>query len=208
MSKTNDLSIDEYLVPAADSAAEIKVKGSKFIAAIIPVSTKDDAESIYDQIKKKYYNATHNCFAYRIDNDVFRYSDDGEPSGTAGKPILQAIDGNNLCEILCVVTRYFGGTKLGTGGLIRAYSAAAAEALNKLKLKVKVRTNERCLIFNYENENTVRKIINEFKGNITDINYSDNIKMFVAIPESICHIFEKRLIDSTNSAVSIIKQGN
>ena len=203
MDEFKNLTADEYLIPASETTAEIKVKGSKFIATVMPVCSKDRAESVYNQLKKKYYNATHNCFAYRIDADTFRYSDDGEPSGTAGKPILQSIDARNIFEVLCIVTRYFGGTKLGTGGLIRSYSEVASKALSQLKIKIKVKTEKCRLIFNYEMENTVRKLINEFKGKIIDSNYSDHISMFVALPESKCSAFKKKMIDLSNSTVSI-----
>ncbi|MEJ2053208.1 MAG: YigZ family protein, partial [Calditrichaceae bacterium] len=109
----SEINNDIYLVPASTTNTEIKVKGSKFISAVFPVSSKEEAETVYADIKKKYYDATHNCFAYRINANNFRYSDDGEPNGTAGKPILQIIDNKGMNEILCVVTRYFGGTKLG-----------------------------------------------------------------------------------------------
>ncbi len=96
---------DEYFIPQAAAEAEIKVKGSKFIARIIPVLSKANAEEEYAAIKKKYYDATHNCYAYRINERQFRYSDDGEPSGTAGKPIYKVLEAAHLNEVLCVVTR-------------------------------------------------------------------------------------------------------
>lgn len=112
--------------------SEIVVKKSKFICNLIKIETKEEAESIIKRMKKKYYDARHNCVAYRvIDNKkmVEKLSDDGEPSGTAGGPILNILQKNNLCNVLVIVTRYFGGILLGTGGLVRAYSDATMEAI-------------------------------------------------------------------------------
>ena len=195
--------IDEFLVPASESVFEIKVKGSKFIASIVPARTKTQAENIYLKLKKKYYNATHNCFAYRIDALEFRYSDDGEPSGTAGKPIYQVLEGKGLHQVLCVVTRYYGGTKLGTGGLIRAYSNAANEALSLLPLKTLVRTIQLELRFSYDFENLIRKLLSDFRGSIQQSDYSDKIKMLVAVPASKTNSFMDVLTEKTNSMIKI-----
>ena len=194
---------DEYFTPDSEAKAELKVKGSKFIARIIPISSKEDSEKKYAEIKKRYYDATHNCFAYRLNANIFRYSDNGEPSGTAGKPIFQIIESAGLNEVLCVVTRYFGGTKLGTGGLIRAYSEAAKLAVSNTKIKIKVYTKSLSLHFNYELENLVRKTINEFKGIIADSDYSDHIIMNVDIPRSKQEIFKTKLTELSNSTIKI-----
>jgi uncharacterized YigZ family protein len=113
----------------SSSESEIKEKGSLFKAVIFPVTDQQNAVSILNDIKKKYYDATHHCYAYRLKDENFRYSDDGEPSGTAGKRILNAIDHYDLKDVLCVVIRWFGGTKLGTGPLGKAYYSSAEEAI-------------------------------------------------------------------------------
>ncbi len=195
---------DEYFTPAAEATAELKVKGSKFIARVIPSNSKEDADEKYADIKKKYYNATHNCFAYRINADIFRYSDDGEPSGTAGKPIFRVLESAELNETLCVITRYFGGTKLGTGGLIRAYSEAAKLAVSNTKYKIKVSTKSLHLSFSYELENLVRKLLNEFGGRIAESEYSDHIIMSVEIPKSKQNLFEIKLTELSNSTIQIV----
>jgi uncharacterized YigZ family protein len=194
---------DEYLIAGGEAEAEIKVKGSKFIAAIIPVRSKEEAEEKYAELKKRYYDATHNCFAYRIRKDIFRYSDDGEPSGTAGKPIFQVLESAELNEALCVVTRYFGGTKLGTGGLIRAYSEAAHQALASLKIEKKILTHTLKLNFGYDLENLVRKVLHEFKGEIGASDYAARIEMEVKIPKSRRDQFKAKLIDLSNSTIKI-----
>ena len=119
MSKTE---IDKYYTIKAAKRTEIKIKGSKFIGSAIPVNTKEEALNKLQDIRSEFYDATHNCFAWQIGHDKndFRFSDDGEPSGSAGKPILQAIEKFNISNVLVVVTRFFGGTKLGVGGRITA----------------------------------------------------------------------------------------
>ena len=197
MNTASKLSVtgDEYKVPANDVMAELKVKGSRFIAQVFHVSSREEAEQVYDRVKKKYHNATHNCFAYRIDFDQFRYSDDGEPSGTAGKPILQALDGHELLEALCVVTRYFGGTKLGTGGLIRAYGGAAELALEKLTVRVKVRTVRYRLQLPYEQEPLIRRLLSNLDAAIVSADYERGVTLVAAVPVSKGQNFESQLDD-------------
>jgi uncharacterized YigZ family protein len=196
---------DEYLVPASDAVAEIKIKGSRFIATIRYVADTNEAESALNSFRKTYYNATHNCFAYRINARTFRYSDDGEPSGTAGKPIMQVLDSSGILHILCVVTRYYGGTKLGTGGLIRAYSQAAELALAGLETKTVVRMQRLELRFTYEQENLVRKAVSDFAGRILNSAYSASVTMEVAVPNSRQADFCTYLIDHSNSQITIHK---
>lgn len=115
---------------------EIEVKKSRFIAEIRHISTEEEAENVIKEIKKKYYDARHHCSAYllRMDGGLRHSSDDGEPSGTAGKPILDVLSGAGLNDVIVVVTRYFGGTLLGTGGLVRAYAGATKEALERAEV--------------------------------------------------------------------------
>lgn len=114
------------------SEAEYTVNRSRFIGRCFPVESEEAALCLLGDIRKKHWDATHNCFAYRIgENAAARFSDDGEPGGTAGKPIMDVLTGRGLTNVLCVVTRYFGGILLGAGGLVRAYSKSAAEAVAK-----------------------------------------------------------------------------
>lgn len=114
------------------SEAEYTVNRSRFIGRCFPVESEEAALCLLGDIRKKHWDATHNCFAYRIgENAAARFSDDGEPGGTAGKPIMDVLTGRELTNVLCVVTRYFGGILLGAGGLVRAYSKSAAEAVAK-----------------------------------------------------------------------------
>lgn len=204
MDESRSLEIDEFFVPSGKVQNEIRIKGSRFICTIIPCLTKEDAEIKYGNVRKKYFDATHNCFAWRIDDLTWRYSDDGEPAGTAGKPILQAIDSRNFKEILCVVTRYFGGTKLGTGGLIRAYNQTAAEALNKVKPKIKTIYSEIIIEYDYALENLVRKILAEFKGKLIQSKYDNSVSMKLALPESKSENFCTKLLEASNSLIKIL----
>jgi len=132
---------------------------------------KEGAEKYIDAISSKFKDATHNCFAYKIGNGdqaVFRFSDDGEPSGTAGRPILQAIETKDLTNLALVVTRYFGGTKLGTGGLIRAYNSVALKALNNVKVISKYPQIIMRLKFPYEYTNAAQHLIKKFGANILE----------------------------------------
>lgn len=121
----------DYLTVSKESEIEILIQKSRFIGHCFPVKTQESAEEILAKVRKKYYDATHNCFAYVIgeNRDIARYSDDGEPSGTAGQPMLEVLHAKNLCNVLVIATRYFGGTLLGAGGLIRAYRKTTVEAV-------------------------------------------------------------------------------
>ena len=126
--------MEEYITIKENTTEEITEKKSKFIANFIKVENKEEAEEKIKEIKKKYHDARHNCIAYRVIENgklIERASDDGEPSGTAGGPMLNILQKNNLCNVLVVVTRYFGGILLGTGGLVRAYSEATTKAIEK-----------------------------------------------------------------------------
>lgn len=121
----------EYSMLSKGASAEIVEKKSRFIATIRPVCSEEEAQSFVEEMRKKYYDARHNCWAYSIGSmgEISKCSDDGEPSGTAGRPMLEVINGSQIRNIAVVVTRYFGGVLLGTGGLVRAYQSATKEAL-------------------------------------------------------------------------------
>ena len=178
--------MSEFVTIKENVQAEITEKKSKFIANIIKVENKNEAEKNILKLKKKYFDAKHNCIAYRIKEDqgvIEKASDDGEPQGTAGQPILNILQKNNLCNILVVVTRYFGGILLGTGGLVRAYSEATTKALEKsirvknilgIKMEVILEYNE------YEKFKYYCKI-NEI--NIQNVKYEENIVCNITLEE-------------------------
>ena len=159
-------------------SAEITVKKSKFIANIFKVNSEQEAKETIERMNKKYYDARHNCYAYIVEekgNTIERFSDNGEPSGTAGAPMLDILRNKKLSNIIIIVTRYFGGILLGTGGLVKAYTDASTEALNKSeiieleyanKYKIEMRYNE-LKNFEYNLKSMKKKIIsNEYNDNV------------------------------------------
>ena len=181
---------DRYLtVSSRPVSAELKVKGSKFIGHVFHVLNKHQAETVYNNIRRKYHDATHNCFAYRISPDEYRYSDDGEPSGTGGRPIYQILEKMGLVQTIVIVTRYFGGIKLGTGGLSHAYSESATQVLNKTKIETKTTYQTLTIETSYEMLSHLLEILNKFQGLIGKTEYSDKITYCVQIPLSKCASF-------------------
>jgi uncharacterized YigZ family protein len=153
---------DSYLSIASLSEGAYKDNGSRFLSFAYPCTSAEQADEILTSIRKKYYDATHHCYAYRLgrEGDTFRINDDGEPSSTAGRPIYGQILSNNLSDILLVVVRYFGGVKLGVPGLIKAYKTAAAEAIANSKIITKISTERYKIIFDYPSAD---KILKELK---------------------------------------------
>jgi len=202
----SSLGLDSYLtVSQSPSSSQIKVKGSRFIAQVIHVLDQKQAEKSYLAICKNYYDATHNCFAYRINYVDFRYSDDGEPTGSAGYPILKILEGNSLLQTLIVVTRYFGGKKLGPGGLARAYTEAARCALDKAKIIKKI--NYTCIGIkaDYRHLSTLKNLIKKHQGLMKYPKYSQNIHVQIKIPDSRVDDFHHELKNFLQHGVSIIK---
>ncbi len=165
---------------------EITVKRSKFIANLYYVSTIEEAEKILKEVRKKYFDAKHNCFAYRIINEnsiVERASDDGEPSGTAGAPMLKILQKGNLANVLIVVTRYFGGILLGTGGLVRAYSDSLQEAINSALKEEMVLGEEVEVSMLYSDLDSFKHYCKNNKINILSIEYKENVFCKIEIEE-------------------------
>ena len=154
---------DAYRSIAAPSEGLFKDNGSRFIALAYPVETEEEVKSIVAGLRKQYHDARHYCYAYRLGykGDVFRSSDDGEPSGSAGRPILGQIDSAGLSDILVVVVRYFGGIKLGIPGLIRAYKTSTADALSQATVIEKIAGQSFRLHFDYLSMNDVMKVLKD-----------------------------------------------
>jgi uncharacterized YigZ family protein len=197
---------DEYLTVQTTTRGELKVLGSRFIATVMPASTKEEAEQLIADVAKEFYDATHNCFAYRLgfDNNTFRYSDAGEPAGTAGKRILAAIDSKNLTDVVVVVTRYFGGTKLGIGGLSRAYFEATVHTLEQATIVKKIIEEQVSVTFSYDLTNVIMRAITLFQGKILESNYSNETTLRVAIRASKMEQFKKQIIEVTAGKVILI----
>ena len=154
---------DAYSSIAAPSEGLFKDNGSRFIALAYPVETEEEVKTIVAGLRKQYHDARHHCYAYRLGykGDVFRSSDDGEPSGSAGRPILGQIDSAGLSDVLVVVVRYFGGIKLGIPGLIRAYKTSTADALSQATVVEKIAGKWLRVSFGYEAMNAVMKVLKE-----------------------------------------------
>jgi len=165
--------VDEYLTISKPSEGFFKDKGSKFLAFAYPVSTEEEIKAIQEQLRSDYHDARHHCYAYMLgkDRNVFRANDDGEPSSTAGKPILGQINSFEVTNILIVVIRYFGGTKLGVSGLINAYKTASEEALKNAKIIKKTLHDIYELRFEYPVMNDVMKILKEEQIEHIDQNF-------------------------------------
>lgn len=167
------MTTDEYKTIKSPSTGIYKEKGSKFLAYAYPIDNEELVKEIVENLKKEYYDARHHCYAWQIGTDGlnFRANDDGEPSGTAGKPIHGQILSNELTNILIVVVRYFGGIKLGTSGLITAYRAAALDAIQNAEIIEKTVDDYYNICFNYEAMNDVMRIIKEEQPDILNQNF-------------------------------------
>ena len=189
---------DAFRSVARYGLAEIKIKGSRFIGEAFPVEGESAAEAHIEGIRKREFSATHHCTAYRIgpDADLFRFNDDGEPSGSAGRPILSQIEGRGLTNTLVVVTRYFGGTKLGTGGLVRAYGDAASQALDAAGEKSHVISERLSVSFMYDDTSPAMHVIQKFDAEVVDSSYTDTTELTVEVPRSRVAEFEAAFVDA------------
>jgi len=177
---------DTYLSVSAPSEGLYKEKGSKFISFLFPIETPGQAKIEIDRLKKEYYDARHHCFAYRLGltGDVWRINDDGEPSSTAGKPILGQILSNSLSDILIVVVRYFGGIKLGVPGLINAYRSAAADAIAHTTVIKKTAGTEMVISFGYPVMNDIMKIVKNHSLAIFSQSFDTECEIIAKVPLS------------------------
>ena len=197
---------DNYQTIKNSAETEIKIKASKFIGRVFPSQSVDEAILILENIRKKYYDATHHCYAYRIGLDkeiIFRYSDDGEPSGTAGKPIYDRLEGQNLTNLILIVTRYYGGTKLGTGGLTHAYSDTAQQVLEEAGILEKFITEQIPMILQFTDFSAAERMIVQSGGKIVASDFSDIVKLTVQIRLSLVEKLNNSLIDLTSGRIKI-----
>ena len=201
---------DTYYTLGNYARAEIKVKGSRFIAEAIRVDTVTDADAEIAGIRKREYNATHHCTAYRIglDGAIFRYNDDGEPNGTAGRPILRQIDALGLTNTLVVVTRYYGGTKLGTGGLLRAYGEAAAAALSDAPIEENIIRASVRLRFSYADTSPAMHTLGQFDTKILEIHYTEETEIIVGVRRSETGAFIEAFTDALSGRGTAEREGD
>lgn len=178
---------DSYKTIEKTAEGYITERKSKFISYVIPVETEDDVKTILEEYRKKYYNARHVCWAYMLGptREDYRSNDDGEPSGTAGSPILGQINSFGLTNVLILVARYFGGTLLGTGGLVRAYKEAAAAAIENAKIVEKTVDDSFILHFDYPLLNEVMRVLNQFESAKWTQNFTETCEMEITIRQSL-----------------------
>ena len=199
--------MDEYLVPSEYGEDEFIEKKSRFIGRIWPVETEEEALARIQEMKKKYYDATHNCWAYIIRDGAVRFSDDGEPGGTAGMPMLQVLQREGLFNAVCVVTRYFGGILLGAGGLVRAYTKGAkiaVDAAGKSMKRVWTVLYVPCPYSFYER---VRLEAEGFGGIVRKADFGAEVELELLFPEAKTQEFLDRLTDMTAGTVESMEIG-
>lgn len=202
-------SVESYLTIRNQTKYEDKIMGSKFISFAIPVVSLEEIESELKLIRTEFYDATHHCYGWSLLNrntltTETKSSDDGEPSGTAGKPILSVIKGENLANILVVVVRYFGGTKLGTGGLVKAYSKGAKSVID-LSETVTVFLYQSFEIFcEYDFISTFQKLVEEFQAKINQTEYLEKVHFTVGILPSKQKLFHEKVIELSNGKYELV----
>ena len=186
---------DAYKSIAGPSEGLFKDNGSRFIALAYPVETEEEVREIVSGLRKEYHDARHHCYAYRLGykRDVFRASDDGEPSGSAGRPILGQIDTLGLSDVLVVVVRYFGGIKLGIPGLIRAYKSSSADALSQAAIVEKIAARRFRLHFDYLSMNAVMKVLKEMDLPQSGQQFGEECSLEVRVRLSALEDFRQRI---------------
>ncbi len=188
--------MDEYITVKKRSRTEITEKRSRFIASVVPIKTEDEATAFLNEIKKEYSDARHNVYAYSLrENNTARYSDDGEPPQTAGLPIMDLIKKTGLTDVLVVVTRYFGGILLGTGGLVHAYTKAAKEGLILSEPVKMVRSREVVIKCDYTLLGKIQSFVTLGGYTCSEPEYSDSVKISVFVPENEVENFKNSIVD-------------
>ena len=192
--------LSQYKTVYKGGEGEITEKKSRFIATVVPVHTEEEALKFIEAMKKKYWNATHNCFAYVIGepDELPRCSEDGEPGGTAGKPMLDVLTGEEIHNAAIVVTRYFGGTLLGTGGLVRAYSSAAKQGLASSVIITKIPGVKLRLATDYAGLGKIQYIFGQRGIKILDSIYTDKVEIAALVPLDVLEAVKAEIREGTN----------
>ena len=193
----------EYYIPAGPGEAEFVEKRSSFLGHVRMVETEEEAKDFVAAVKKEHYDARHNCWCYAIKDGPTRYSDDGEPQGTAGVPMLEVFQKQGITNFVCVVTRYFGGILLGTGGLLRAYTKSAKDALDAGGIAVVRRWVEVSVPCSYSLFERMKLETESAGGIITDTEYSSDVTLKALIPEENAENFKARIFDVSSGSVVV-----
>jgi uncharacterized YigZ family protein len=201
--------IKEYKTVLNEAVAQTEEKKSKFIASVKPIKCEDEALEFIERLKTQYWDATHNVYAYHIvgDNVIQRFSDDGEPSGTAGIPVLEVIKRTGVQNVVVVVTRYFGGTLLGAAGLIRAYGKCAAAGIEAANIVKRLLCREIMIIVEYTIFGKVQNMLIAEEHIIKEIKYEQDVELTVFTPIDSTEVFIRQLTELTNARAIIDLKG-
>ena len=199
--------MDEYLVPSGYGEDEFVEKKSRFIGRVWCVETEEEALARIQEMKKQHYDATHNCWAYVIKDGPMRFSDDGEPGGTAGNPMMQVLQREDLYNVVCVVTRYFGGILLGAGGLVRAYTKGAKIAVDAAGKSIKRVWNVLYIPCPYTYYDRMKLEVAAFEGIIRDTQFGAEVELEILLSEAQTQPFLDRLTDMTAATVEALEIG-
>ena len=199
--------MDEYLVPTGFGEDEFVEKKSRFIGRVWPVETEEEALAWIQAMKKQHYDASHNCWAYIIRDGAMRFSDDGEPGGTAGNPMMQVLQKEELYNVCCVVTRYFGGTLLGAGGLVRAYTKGVKIAIDAAGKSMKRVWSVIYLPCPYTFYERVKLEVAAFEGIIRDTQFGAEVELEILIAQGQAQSFLDKIVDMTAGTVEGMEIG-
>ena len=197
----------EYYIPTASSETELVEKRSRFIGHVWRVESEEEARARIEETRKKHYDARHNCWCYIIKDGPVRYSDDGEPQGTAGQPMLNVFQREGVVNVCCVVTRYFGGVLLGAGGLVRAYTQSAKNALDAAGISVVRRWVTMEVPCSYAQFEAMRREISAFGGVVEGVDYGSDVVLSALLPEERAEKFAAHVLDATAGTVEVLETG-
>ncbi len=198
-----------YRILYQGGSGEITEKKSRFIASLRPVETEEQALAFIEDTRKKYWNARHNCYAWIIgrNGEEKRLSDDGEPSQTAGKPMMDVLEGEKLVNLCAVVTRYFGGTLLGTGGLVRAYSRAVQEGLESCVALTAEPAVKLSVTTDYNGIGKIQYLLGQQEIITIDVEYTDQVKLVALVPDSVLSKVQTDITEVTNGRAGLLMTG-
>jgi uncharacterized YigZ family protein len=199
--------MDEYYIPSGPGESEYEEKRSRFLGHLRPVETEEEARHFITEMKKKYHDARHNCWCYRIRGGAVRYSDDAEPQGTAGLPMLEILQREGIENAVCVVTRYFGGVLLGTGGLLRAYQKAAKGAVEDAGISVVRAWTKMSIVCEYSDYEKIRSELEQQNAVISDTEYGEKVTLTVLVSQGQGTLVTEKLQDRTAGKCICTEEG-
>lgn len=197
----------EYYVPTREGVGELVEKRSRFLGHVWRVSSEEEAREKIEATKKKHYDARHNCWCYIIKDGPTRYSDDGEPQGTAGQPMLNVFQREGVVNVCCVVTRYFGGILLGAGGLVRAYTQSAKDALDAAGISVVRRWVAMEVPCTYAQFEQARREVEAFSGVVEQVDYGADVVLSALLPEERSAEFAAHILDASAGTIEVLEDG-